>query len=204
MKSPNLFFSTPVWASIIPDYKETNELIYSYIKDLQNQDQKGVIKSNVNGWHSKNFDLKNDVPKQFINMISPNINDVLNDMDWDLSTQITRITNMWAIINRNGAANSRHHHGNSAISAAYYVRAPENCGNIVFYDPRPAPIYFHPNAKNSNSLNCQVNNIKPLEGLLVLFPSYLDHSVDANETNDERIVISFNISLISKSHIAHS
>ena len=41
---------------------------------------------------------------------------------------------MWAIINIGGASNSRHHHGNSDISGAYYVRAPKNCGEIVFYD----------------------------------------------------------------------
>ena len=102
---------------------------------------------------------------------------------------------MWAIINWGGAANSRHHHGNSAISAAYYVRAPKNSGDIVFYDPRPAPVYFHPIATKPNSLNAMVNAISPVEGGLVLFPSYLEHSVNANKSNEERIVISFNVSL---------
>ena len=204
MSAPNLFFSTPVWTNTIKNYKETNEEIYNYIKKLQEVDERGIVKSNVNGWHSKNFNLKDEIPKKFINMISPDINQVFNDMEWDLGSQITKITNMWTIINKNGAANSRHHHGNSAISAAYYVRAPKNCGDIVFYDPRPAPIYFHPNARSSNSLNCQVNKVTPVEGALVLFPSYLDHSVDANNSNEERVVISFNISFISKNYIGHS
>ena len=47
---------------------------------------------------------------------------------------------MWAIINMGGAANSRHHHGNSTLSCAYYVKAPSNSG-IVFYDPR-LPVYY--------------------------------------------------------------
>ena len=54
---------------------------------------------------------------------------------------------MWAIINTGGSTNLRHQHGNSTISGAYYVRAPKNSGDIVFYDPRPAPVYSHPNAK---------------------------------------------------------
>ena len=37
-----------------------------------------------------------------------------------------------AIINTGGSTNSRHQHGNSTISGAYYVRAPEGCGDIVF------------------------------------------------------------------------
>ena len=31
-------------------------------------------------------------------------------MNWDKNNQIIKITNMWAIINKGGAANLRHHH----------------------------------------------------------------------------------------------
>ena len=196
MSGPNLFFSTPVWVSKIENYKETNEEIYAYIKNLQNIDNKGILKSNINGWHSKNFDLKNPKVINFINLISPNINQVLKDMNWNIEKQSVKITGMWSIINKGGASNARHHHGNSDISAAYYVRAPKNCGEIVFYDPRPAPVFSHPISNDSNSLNARVNSINPVEGGLVLFPSYLDHSVNSNLTNEERVVISFNISLI--------
>ena len=119
-------------------------------------------------------------------------------MNWDISKQKVEISNMWAIINIGGASNSRHHHGNSHISAAYYVRAPKNCGEIVFYDPRPAPVYFHPLSEKPNILNATVNAVNPVEGGLVLFPSYLDHSVNENFSNEERIVISFNINLVLK------
>ena len=105
---------------------------------------------------------------------------------------------MGHIINIGGAANARHHHGNSAISAAYYVRAPKNSGDLVFYDPRPAPVLFAPHSKEPNYLNAMVNSVSPVEGALVLFPSYLDHSVNENISNDERIVISFNVTLSLK------
>ena len=122
----------------------------------------------------------------------------MKDMNWEREKQVAKINNMWAIINSGGAANLRHQHGNSTISAAYYVRAPKNCGDIVFYDPRPAPVYSHPNVSGPNFLNAQVNGISPKEGVLVLFPSYLDHSVNENKSNEERIVISFNIRLNMK------
>ncbi len=197
MKSPNLFFSTPVWASKVENYKDTNELLYNYIMSLKNIDTKGIVKSNIKGWHSKDFDMKEEVPKKFIQLITSHINDVLVSMNWDLDKQKVKISNMWAIINKGGAANSRHHHGNSTLSAAYYVRAPNQSGDIVFYDPRPAPIYYHPIAKGPNSLNAMVNSISPSEGGLIIFPSYLDHSVNENMSSEERIVISFNISLIN-------
>ncbi len=198
MTSPNLFFPTPVWVTKIDKYKETNEEIFEYIKKLRKVDDKGIIKSNIKGWHSNDFDLKDTEVKNFINLISPQINKALVDMNWDINSQLIKISSMWAIINIGGAANARHHHGNSAISAAYYVRAPKNSGDLVFYDPRPAPVYSHPHSKEPNHLNAMVNSISPVEGALVLFPSYLDHSVNENVSNEERIVISFNVTLSLK------
>ncbi len=198
MTSPNLFFPTPVWVSQINNYKKTNEEIFEYIHRLRDNDDKGVVKSNIKGWHSKDFNMNDSEPKNFISLILPNIKNAIVDMNWDIEKQDTKISSMWAIINSGGAANARHHHGNSALSAAYYVRAPKDSGDIVFYDPRPAPIYYHPNSNKVNSLNAMVNAVTPIEGGLVLFPSYLDHSVNANLSNEERIVISFNVIMTNR------
>ena len=58
--------------------------------------------------------------------------------------------------------------------------------------------FIIPASKKANNLNCQVQSITPKAGTLVLFPSYLEHKVDENLSNEERIVVSFNISLIRK------
>ena len=195
MKKPNLLFPTPVWTLEFENYKSVNEDMYNYIKSEQASDSSGINKSNIKGWHSKDFDLDHSEPKKFIKFISSSIEQVMTDMNWDKEKQVVKINNMWAIINTGGAANLRHQHGNSTISGAYYVRAPNKCGDIVFYDPRPAPVYSYPNVKAPNFLNAQVNGISPKEGALVLFPSFLDHSVNENESNEERIVISFNIKI---------
>ena len=198
MKKPNLLFPTPVWTLELENFKSVNEDMYNYIKNEQASDSNGINKSNIKGWHSKDFDLDHIEPKKFIKLISSSIEQVMTDMNWDKEKQVVKINNMWAIINTGGSSNAQHQHGNSNISGAYYVRAPKNSGDIVFYDPRPAPVYFHPNAKSPNLLNAQVNSVSPKEGVLVLFPSYLDHSVNKNLSNEERIVISFNIRINSK------
>jgi uncharacterized protein (TIGR02466 family) len=191
----HLFFSTPIWVSKIDNHENLNVDMLSYISDLQKKDPQGIIKSNFNGWHSKNFNLKEDIPAKFISSIGKNINTVMNDMNWDLTSQFIKITNMWSIINEEGAFNQKHHHSNSDISAAYYVSAHDNSGEIVFYDPRPARVYKNPIAKEPNKLNATINSVKPENGLLVLFPSYLEHSVNPNLSNKKRVVISFNLSL---------
>ena len=199
MNKPNLFFPTPVWTLQLDEYQSINEQMYKFIKITQSKDQQGISKSNIKGWHSKDFNMQENEPKNFIKFILPAIEQVITDMNWEKQKQSININNMWAIINTGGSANLRHQHGNSTISGAYYVRAPKNSGDIVFYDPRPAPVYTYPKALNPNLLNAQVNGISPKEGALVLFPSYLDHSVNENLSNEERIVISFNITIQVKS-----
>ena len=198
MNKPNLLFPTPVWTIQLDSHKNINEKMYEFIKSNQKKDNIGISKSNVKGWHSKDFDLNEKIPQSFISFILPAIEQVMVDMNWDKQKQIAKINNMWAIINTGGSANLRHQHGNSTISGAYYVRAPRDSGDIIFYDPRPAPVYSHPNVVNPNILNAQVNGITPKEGALVLFPSYLDHSVNENQSKEERIVISFNIRIQMK------
>ena len=200
MNKPNLFFPTPVWTLQLDNYRSINEQMYKFIKITQSKDQQGISKSNIKGWHSKDFNMQENEPKDFIKFILPAIEQVITDMNWEKQKQSININNMWAIINTGGSANLRHQHGNSTISGAYYVRAPKNSGDIVFYDPRPAPVYTYPKAVNPNLLNAQVNGISPKEGALVLFPSYLDHSVNENLSNEERIVISFNITIQIKSN----
>ena len=48
-----------------------------------------------------------------------------------------------------------------------------------------------------------MQSITPKAGTLVLFPSYLEHKVNPNLSNEERIVISFNVSLLRKKDMSH-
>ena len=192
----NLTFATPIWTSIIPKHLEINDKMFRYIKSLQKKDQSGINRSNLLGWHSKDFDLELKQPRFFVNSISPQLNSVLTDMGWDIKNQEIKITGMWAVINKKNSSNAMHIHSNNYISAAYYVKAPVNCGDIVFYDPRFAATYRYPKISKTNKLNSNIVSFQPKEGMLVLFPSYLQHSVNVNKTDEERIVISFNINLI--------
>ena len=192
----NLIFATPIWVSLVPNYKEINKKMFSYIKSLQASNTIGITKSNSNGWHSENFDLNEQEPQFFTNSISSLLNESLNDMGWDLEKNKTKITAMWSIINSKNASNMRHIHPNNFISAAYYVKAPEKSGDIVFYDPRSANTIRSPIVSKTNKLNSNIFSVQPKEGLLVLFPSYIHHSVNRNNSEEERIVLSFNINLI--------
>ena len=44
--------------------------------------------------------------------------------------------------------------------------------------------------------------IEPEEGSIILFPSYIPHSVETNSHDDERISISFNLMVLPEGQIA--
>ena len=139
MSKPNLLFPTPVWTIQLDNYRNVNEQMYDYIKSKQKNDGIGISKSNVKGWHSKDFNLNDKEPQNFISFILSSIEQVMTDMDWEKEKQTAKIDNMWAIINTGGSANLRHQHGNSTISGAYYIRAPINGGTALWLSREGGP-----------------------------------------------------------------
>ena len=62
-------------------------------------------------------------------------------------------------------------------------------------NPNIAKKNYYPEIKTKNELNLQVAGIEIEEGDLLIFPGYLPHKVRANESNEDRIVISFNVDI---------
>jgi hypothetical protein len=100
----------------------------------------------------------------------------------------------WVNINKKFNKNERHchMHPDTLLSGVFYVKYPENSGLIRFYDPRGHLIQ---NQKDYNYYynGYAYNYIYPEDNLLILFPSWLEHDVDENKSNQERISIAFNI-----------
>ena len=122
-------------------------------------------------------------------------------MSWDLKNFQLKVTNCWAIINKKFASNAGHIHANSLISSAYYVSAPKECGHIVFDDPRPGATIKKGPYKNLNNWNQGNFLIEPKNGLLVMFPSFLTHHVQPNMSEEERVIVSFNLDIVGKQWI---
>ena len=77
----------------------------------------------------------------------------------------------------------------------YYVRFPENSGNIKFFDPKEQKNIRYPKIKNYTDMSAAITEITPKEGDLLIFPAYLYHAVGENLSEDDRIIISFNVDI---------
>lgn len=86
-----------------------------------------------------------------------------------------------------------HTHGYHDISGAYYVKTNGDDGDFYFDNPVPG-VGTNYACKGLQSRM----SIKPKVGLLMLFPSFLQHGVFTNTTDNDRVSVSFNIDLERK------
>ena len=123
------------------------------------------------------------------------IRDSINELGWKYNPNKVKIAPMWSIINKKGSINIQHNHPNAFLSASYYVKFPKNSGNIKFFDPKEQKNIRYPKINKYTDISAAITEITPEEGDLLVFPSYLYHSVAENLSEYDRIVISFNVDI---------
>ena len=189
-------FSHPIFCFKLENFQSVNIELLKFIYDEQKNDPEGINRSNVHGWHSKNFDLSKESPARSFGLnLQKYLQVVFSNYGWPFKDNIVKLAQMWAIINKKNSFNKAHIHPNNYLSSAYYVKAPKGCGNIKFYNPNEVSRNRFPSGTKSTEFSANLRSIEPEEGDLLIFPSYLYHSVDANISDEDRVIISFNVDI---------
>ena len=143
------------------------------------------------GWQSDQTLHALDEFRDLKSCIDNAVNSVLRFLK--ISHDACEITGCWANVLARGATHRAHSHPNNFLSGVYYVQTHPGTDTINFHDPRSQTGIIRPpvvelSAENTDQVVVGVKN-----GTLLIFPSYLQHSVDPNVSKEERISISFNI-----------
>lgn len=173
---PTHIMMTTLMADPEPMIKEVYDLsnIPTYIK-----------KSNYGGWQSETNLYENSV----FSSINSHVSDVCSRV-FDIKS--VRFHQMWACINKKYDQNLIHSHSNAFnLSGVCYLKVPADSGNIVFRDPRPGAIHSADRLFNYGDSEYFI----PFNNLVIMFPSYLEHFVLPNMNEEDRIAISFDITL---------
>ena len=184
------FWATPYWYTQVWDFMRSetrvtfNEDFTSWILGIKEK-EKSVRKSNRGGWQSELYDSKNEMFEPLIN----EIREFCSNLPLNIKEII--IPQLWVNVNKRGDWNIIHQHGQYDLSGTYYVKVPKDSGRLVFRDPRPAAIgnKFFVNRFDKG----EFKNVNVMEGMLGIWPAYLDHFVEPSDTDEERISISFDI-----------
>jgi len=193
----DLVFPTGIWH----DYLQiNNDDIIAFCKE-KHLFSNGRILSNVGGWQSNDFGPDEDFR---IHELSKEIYarslTILDQFKFETSNSDLRFLNMWVNINHKGCLNNIHIHHGSLLSGVYYLKCPKNCGDISFYRNFSESFILESSGEimENNTFNHRKVNYTVKENKLLIFPSWLPHSVEPNESEEERMSISFNLGLSRK------
>jgi uncharacterized protein (TIGR02466 family) len=187
------WFPTSIWNFQYENYQALNKHLLKNIIQEKEIDAQGMNVSNIMGWHSKDDLHQRNNYQEFTAIASKLALEVVTESKWDLNLVSPTINNCWAMVNEKNAFNVLHHHPNSMLSGVYYVKVPENSGNIYFYDPRSGAQMLLPPFEQMTSLTIGKISYKPIEGMFLIFPSWLWHGVEPNTSDENRICLSFNV-----------
>lgn len=101
-----------------------------------------------------------------------------------------KISMSWFNILQKGQSVNLHRHEVSILSAAYYVRSDKDSAGLNFRSPID-PYRMHEFFVQNTEYNVKNVEVPCEQGALYLFPSWLEHYTNQNQT-DKRITVSFN------------
>ena len=196
--------------------RDNHELNIDLVNDSLSEmikDPKGNQRSNFGGWHSKGGLEKTyssfDTLK---NKIQESCDDYCDAYGFVKGLQVRQL---WSNINHSGDMNVGHHHSNSALTGVYYpakcivdnkcefnysegnplqpgIWDGENGGSIYFQDPCYGLKFSRlRKIQKPTAFNLDAYHTYPVSGLLIIFPSYLIHTVTPFKEKLKRLSISF-------------
>jgi uncharacterized protein (TIGR02466 family) len=183
------WFSTPIWESEVKNIN--NDEIKDYCLWLR-ENTRGATISNRGGWHSSEIalPLPSDLTKLFSNLeIFVNENCFKH-----LGIDNLKFGNFWVNINTPGSYNLLHDHQNSVLSGVYYVSVPfDDMGDLFLHRGDNAEYFLKSDVERITTKTNSFTSVKkPIESFFYIFPSWVKHHVESNESQGERISIAFN------------
>jgi len=198
-------YTFPIFSNfiLVDNLEIDNQKLKNFCYELKKADS-GRVLTNCGGWQSNLVPSNHPMLDDLLSHIMARVNNtnLILKLRQNISQEITAV---WVNINQKHHYNLRHNHGLSYLSGVYYVEADFDTGDIVFNNPNSKieQTYCYANLYSNGEIISEYNEfnsiewkIPPKTGKLVIFPGYLDHYVLTNNTNKDRISISFNTAIV--------
>ena len=184
-------FPVPIHKFDIGGFDQIKNKLIDYAYDFKKREPEGVIISNQGGWQSASFPVNNED-----DLLQSFIKDCLVGFPV-IDKSVNVKVDAWININKPGAYNIKHNHPVSDLAGVLWIKCPKNSGNILFDNPT--------SFQSTNEIDSYTAEFKekfnlyksyffpPTEGRILIFPSHLLHIVEENNSNEDRISVSFNM-----------
>lgn len=181
------FFPTPVYYSFVNNLESIHHEVDSYVASVKDVDLR-------NPWGDT---VQTTFKYEHHNHVLDNMPTLLLEIKENCQKFLTMIRHQvdsidikqsWCNISNKDAFQHFHIHGDTDLSGVYYHQTTGNDGDIVFRNPSLVNRFHKLTYNIDNSVN-----YKPEVGKILLFPSFLEHAVFHNTSDNKRISISFNV-----------
>ena len=194
-------YSVPMWQSEYPDFEEHKEIFLNAIRTYKEQNPtKETPRSNISGYQSPStLHHVSELAPLFEHICQMGFKAVA---DLDFIECDIALTEAWLNVNDSRQCMNSEHVHDDVFSGVFYLQAPEGSGKLVLQNPAINKMWDGCKlTSQKNQFTGESVRIEPVEGNIILFPSYLPHSVETNDHDEERISISFNIIALPKGSI---
>jgi len=170
-------------------------VLKKFCYDTRHKQTKGVQISNVGGWQSPA--LKGKMHPEF-EKLKQRIIEASSKYHNYIKIKKSlnpKLSNIWININGKGHSNEYHTHPFATISGTYYIT---DGSNLMFRHPLKYinEFFWRENIlEGFSTTNSTTQTFSPKPNTLLLFPPWIDHKVEINKTDEERISIAFNTML---------
>ena len=178
----------------IPLYKTTIEVKESWLNCVKGIDCERNSMNNAD--MSKDYYILDKMP-DLKNLIMYSVEDFTKKYLKISGRTHFSFLNSWINKHHTNDWSQSHYHGNSLISGVYYFHTPEKSGDIEFIKNNLFNNMFSESLcfqyNEDNLINAESIQVIPKNGLLLLFPSHLQHKISKNHTNETRYSLAFNM-----------
>ena len=176
------------------DFKQIYEILYDYFSDTYTQhtleQNQGISTYN----HPSNQGFMLHKLPEFESLVK--IIEAYAKFHWieyGLSERYEPVVKMmWANLHEYGDYTSVHQHSNSILVGSFYLKFPEEGGDIFFENP----FEYHTCHEPRDMIPLYSHEIS--EHDLCIFPGWLKHGTNKSQSENSRIVIAINFDVIKK------
>jgi len=188
-----IFIQSLIWGYVNEQEQLWNlKDVSDFCLDLEKNSSSRSL-SNRGGFQS------NDYEEEFPEILDPIVKEITRHAkDYYEFAKVDaepKLLNLWVNVNRKHNYNSLHTHPHSFLSGTLYVKVPSgDAGNFVLHRDGKFKDYLDFVAPSDPEFY-HYYSIKPEPNKILLFPSYMQHSVESNLTEDQddaRISLAFN------------
>lgn len=193
------WFPTSIWYWDHDDLRGHHEDWIAELRRIRDADRVGITdRSTQLGWHSEVDLHRNPLFAPLFDRVLEAAEEVAEFGQWALKDYRVEVINAWGIINPRHGYNTLHNHPLSFLSGVYYLQGNEDSGNIEFRDPREVRMMEVIPQSGNNRWTFKSVRYAPEPGRMLIFPSWLLHEVKPNQSDEDRICISFNVGCAAK------